>query len=114
MAERLLPLPGPYEILDLPDGGSESFVPESYERGSMEIQPRYQGAPEKKVIPVLRIHVRTEDKSFFPHYWDVTSKTAQAQLFPMLADPRARDYRITITKHGRAPRARFTIARGMI
>lgn len=107
-------LPEPYELLDLPDRGTTSFVPVRYETGTMEISPRYRGAPAKKVISVLRIHVGKEDKPFFPHYWDVTSKTANAQLLPMLMDPRYRDYRITITKHGVAPRARFTVGRGPI
>ena len=111
MAAEVGRLPEPYELLDLPDRGSESFVPVRYERGTMIIKPRYRGAPEEKEITVLRIHVRTEDKPFFPHYWDVTSKTAAAQLLPMLMDPRARDYVITVTKYGVAPRARFTVAR---
>lgn len=111
MAAEVGRLPEPYEILDLGDGASESFVPVRYERGTMEIRPRYRGAPETKEIPVLRVHVRTEDKPFFPHYWDITSKTAAAQVLPMLMDPRAGDYRITVTKYGVAPRARFTVAR---
>jgi len=111
MADVNARLPEPYELLDLGDGASESFVPVKYERGTMEIRPRWRGAPATKEIPVLRIHVRTDDKPFFPHYWDVTSKTAAAQLLPMLMDPRARDYMITVTKHGVAPRARFTVAR---
>lgn len=114
MSERTEHLLEPYELLDLPDRGSESFVPESFERGTMIIRPRYRGAPPEKVISVLRIHVRREDKPLFPHYWDVTSKTATAQLLPMLMDPRARDYRITITKFGVAPRARFSVERGPI
>lgn len=112
MAAENARLPEPYELLDLADGASESFVPVRYERGTMEIRPRWRGAPATKEIPVLRVHVRTEDKPFFPHYWDVTSKTAAAQLLPMLMDPRARDYMITVTKYGVAPRARFTVARG--
>ena len=111
MAAEVGRLPEPYEILDLGDGASEAFVPVKYERGTMIIHPRYRGAPAEKEIPVLRVHVRTEDKAFFPHYWDVTSKTAAAQLLPMLMDPRARDYMITVTKHGVAPRARFTVSR---
>ena len=111
MAAEMGRLPEPYEILDLADGASESFVPVRYERGTMIIVPRWRGAPPEKEIPVLRIHVLPEHKPFFPHYWDVTSKTAQAQLLPMLMDPRARDYLITVTKHGVAPRARFTVAR---
>jgi len=112
MAEELRRLPEPYEILDLPDRGSESFRVTSWEQGTMVIKPRYRGAPAEKVITVLRMHVPTEDKPFFPHYWDLTSKTCMAQLVPMLMDPRYRDYRYTITKYGVAPRARFTVARG--
>lgn len=111
MGEALGELPGPYEVLDLPDGGSESFVPVAWERGTMVISPRYRGAPETKEIDVLRVHVREADKPTFPHYWDVTAKTAQAQLVPLLMDPRYRDYRITVTKYGVAPRARFTVGR---
>ena len=104
----------PYEILDLPDGGKEAFVPTSWEEGTMVIRPRYAGAPAEKVIPVLRIHVRKEDKPFFPHYYDVTGKTAQAQLVPLLMAPEYRLRRITVTKHGVAPRARFSVESGPI
>ncbi len=111
MAAETGRLPEPYEILDLGDGESKSFVGVRYERGTMMIKPRYRGAPAEKEIPVLRVHVRKEDDPFFPHYWDITSKTCMAQILPMLMDPRARDYLITVTKYGVAPRARFTVAR---
>jgi len=109
MTEELRRLAEPYEILDLADGGKASFRPTSWERGTMVIRPRYAGAPAEKVIPVLRIHVWKEDKPFFPHYWDVTGKTAQAQLVPLLMAPGYRSTRITVTKFGVAPRARFSV-----
>jgi hypothetical protein len=53
--------------------------------------------------------VPQEDKAHFPFYYDVTSKTLRAQLVPLLPGIIARGARITVTKHGVAPAARFTL-----
>lgn len=111
MAEELRRLAGPYEILDLPDRGKVTLYVTSWERGSMIIHPKYPGAPPEKEIPVLRTHVTTETKPYPPPYYDITSKTLQAQLLPMLAAGDFRDYAYVVTKFGIAPRARFTVER---
>lgn len=111
MAEGLRPLPGPYEILDLPDGESVRLQIVSYERGSMVIHPTYPGAPAEKEIPALRVHLAPGVKPYPPQYYDVTSKTLTAQLLPLLMARGFENYVYVVTKHGVAPRARFTLER---
>lgn len=103
------PLPPPYELLELDDRQSVSFVPTAWETGYMQIRPRYAGAPQQKTVNALRIYVRPEDKRFFPYWWDITANTLIAQLLPFLAreDSKARVF--TITAHGQAPRKRYTL-----
>lgn len=111
MSEELRPLVGPYEILDLPDGGSVTLRPVSWERGTIVIHPKWPGAPAEKVIPVLRVHLAAGTKPYPPMYYDVTSKTLQAQLWPLLLERGFEDYAYIVTKHGVAPKARFTLER---
>jgi hypothetical protein len=102
------PLPGPYEILELDDGGVLTTKISDWSIGQVEIHPAYK--PEGKFIKALRIHVPEVDKTYFPFYWDVTSQTLLAQLQPYLEQPGYAQRTFTITKHGVAPRARFTLA----
>lgn len=104
-------LPGPYEMLELADGASVRLLVTSWERGSMVIHPRWPGAPAEKEIPVLRVHVPEEVKPYPPRYFDITSKTLQAQLLPLLAVADFGDYAYIVTAHGVAPRKRFTLER---
>ena len=111
MAEDLRRLPGPYEILDLEDGGVARLKIVSYERGTMIIHPKWVGAPSELEIPALRAHLAPGVKPYPPMYWDITSKTLTAQLLPLLAAAGFEDYEYVITKHGIAPKARFTLER---
>lgn len=109
MAAELRRLPGPYELLDLPDRGSARLRIVSWEQGLMLIHPKYPGAPREQEIPVLRVHVREGTKPTPPMYWDLTSKTLQAQLLPFLVERGYEAYEYVITKFGVAPKARFTL-----
>lgn len=100
-------LPGPYEILELEDEGTLTTKISKWETGQVEIHPAYK--PEGKFIKALRIHVPEADKEYFPFYWDVTSQTLVAQLIPYLEQPGYAQRTYIITKHGVAPRARFTL-----
>jgi len=111
MAEELRPLVGPYEILELGDGESVTLEITSWERGSMEIRPRWPGAPPVKVIPALRVHLTERSKPYPPRYYDITAKTLQAQLLPLLSEPGFERYEYVITAHGVAPKKRFTLER---
>lgn len=77
----------------------------------MVIHPKYPGAPAEKEIVVLRVHLAVGVKPYPPMYYDITSKTLQAQLVPMLLEARFVEYEYVVTKHGVAPRARFTLER---
>lgn len=111
MTEELRRLPGPYELLELKDGEGIDLKVIGWERGTMEIHPKWPGAPESKEIPVLRVHVPVEFKAYPPRYYDVTSKTLMAQWIPLLARPDYKKWTFRITAHGVAPRKRFTLER---
>lgn len=111
IAEELEELPGPYELLDLMDNQTIEFRVTNWSQGTIKIHPRYPGAPAEKTIPVMRLRVPFQDKPTGVQYYDVTSKTLQAQLLPMLMNSRYMDYVYRITKHGVRPRARFSLSR---
>lgn len=111
MAEELRRLAGPYEILELADRESADLKIVSFERGTMEIRPRYAGAPETKEIPVLRVHVTAATKPLAPQYYDITSKTLAAQLLPFLHQPGFEKWTFRVTAYGVAPRKRFSLER---
>ncbi len=97
----------PFEILDLADGQSTEFRVLSVQRGEARIQTRLE--PEGKLVPVLRVHVPPEDKTLGAPYWDITSRTLQARLEPMLDMLVRTRRRIRITKFGVAPTARHQV-----
>ena len=100
-------LPGPFEIFELGDGDTLTTRVLKWQVGEVEIHPAYK--PEGKMIMALRIEVPEEDKEFFPYYWDITSQTLLAQLVPHLEQPGFERKTFRITKHGVAPRARFSL-----
>jgi len=111
MSEQLRRLPGPYELLELSDRQSIDLKVVSWERGTMEIHPRYAGAPATKEIPVLRVHVPADIKALPPQYYDVTSKTLAAQWLPFLLQRGFEKWTFRITAYGVAPRKRFSLER---
>jgi hypothetical protein len=104
---ELVDLPGPYEIFDVGDGESVELRIKRYDQGEMIILPK--GATVGKRIQVLRLHLETPIRPGAMPYLDVTSKTLQAQLGPLIAAPQSPYNVYKITKHGVAPSARFTV-----
>lgn len=105
--ENVPELPGPYEILELADGQTVTLHPERFDLGWMPITPT-DGRPGKKII-ALRLHVRRADKPIGPSFYDVTAQHLVNDLLPIVEPPRLPGYAVRITKHGFAPRARFTV-----
>jgi len=105
-------LPEPYEYLELKDGVSLTLAAVKQEWGEALIKPRYPGAPAEKRIPVLRLTAKEGYKPMGAPYWDITSKTLQAQLRPLLPDLIARGAEFTVTAHGEGPQKRFSLRVG--
>ncbi len=97
----------PYEIYEWRDGETREFTILSWEEGELEIQPR-DGRPAK-TITVLRLHVPTEEKPTFPHYWDVTSSRLVAQLKAILGAHVGARRRVKVTAIGAPPRTHFSV-----
>jgi len=99
----------PLEIMELADGQTLRLKAVRFEWGETVIHPRYAGAPVEKRIPVLRLHLAEGQKARGPLYWDLTSKTLQAQLKPLEKDLTASAREFTITAHGSGPSKRFSV-----
>lgn len=101
------PLPGPYEIFDLGDGGIKDLIITKFQVGRMTIHPRPLGVP--KDIVALRVWVPPNIKPLYPDYYDITGQTLVAQLLPILEAGGYTRKVFTITKHGSGPDARFSL-----
>lgn len=100
-------LEAPAELLDLADGESVEFSVLRFLKGELRIETRLE--PEGKVVPTLRVWVPPEDKPMGAPWWDITSRTLQARLEPVLEQLVGSRRRIKITKYGVAPTARHQV-----
>jgi len=100
-------LEAPIELLDLADGESVELSVWRVLKGEVRIETRLE--PEGKVVPTWRIWVPAADKPLGAPYYDVTSRTLQARLEPVLDDLVRTHRRIKITKYGVAPTARHQV-----
>jgi len=107
MAEEVKELAGPLEIFELVDKEVRELIITKWEQGRVTIYPPHQ--PTGKVINALRVFVPVKTKEFFPYYWDITSKTLVAQMVPYLEAGGYEGKKFIVTKHGVAPKARFTL-----
>jgi len=105
--EKLVRLAEPYELLDLPDGGTAVMHIISYNLGKATIRPDDGSGP--KEVPVLRVYVPKMDKAYFPDYWDITSKRLIAQIMPYLVGGVSTRREFKVTKTGRKPTAYFAL-----
>lgn len=98
---------GAVELLDLTDGGSETFRVLRWEKGELEVRPR--AAPAGKIVTAIRMHVPPEDKPSGAPYWDATAGNLVARLLPTLDGVVASGRPIRVTKHGIPPFARHEV-----
>jgi len=107
--EELTPLPPPYEIFEFAPCEPVWFHVVAYEFGRIEIAPRWPGAPPRKTVAALRLHMHEEFKPFTPRYWDITPSRLVYALLPFLqAKEHERAY-IEVHRTVAGPRARFSI-----
>jgi hypothetical protein len=107
MNGELKEIQGPYDILDMKDGETQTMQIRRYEKGTMKIVTAEK--PEGKTIPVLRVWCVKETKQIGAPYWDITSQTLIAQMMPYLEAGEYENRKFAVTKYGVAPRARFTL-----
>ncbi|MDH5199601.1 MAG: hypothetical protein OEW93_01835 [Candidatus Bathyarchaeota archaeon] len=99
----------PYDYLELEDGESLEVRIQGFLEGESVIRPRYEGAPETKRIPCLRLYAAPGAKPIGAPWWDVTSKTLIARLRPHLKDLAASKGPFTVTAYGSGRRKRFSV-----
>jgi hypothetical protein len=97
------------EWLELGDGQSTRLRVVSWERGRAEIMRRRIEPVGRAEIPVLRIHLWGGYGAYPPMYYDLASRILQAQLLPMLLERGFENWVYVKTRHGEAPKARYTV-----
>lgn len=122
----------PYEFLDLEHGNSITLNITSYELGTALIHPTAitprqvrlhmmqnglsappaAGTPITVRIPVLRVFGQRIDKPSPLSYWDISSKTLQANLVPRLALRAGGVLSVTLTAQGYKPTKRYSVEQG--
>ena len=107
--ERLPELPQPWEFLKLGDGECVEFRIVRWQLFKAVIHPTWPGAPEEKVIRVLRVWVDPKDKPIGPDYYDISSSTLVYQLMGFLSRPDFNRFRVRICAHGIPPRKRYSV-----
>ncbi len=95
------------ELLDLPDGGEATLRVTSWERRQASFVT--QKHPESEILSYMRLHLAPGSKTSGPNWWDVTSKTLQAQLAPLLTPEIMATKRVQIRKVGTGVKARFSV-----
>jgi len=105
----MVKLAGPYEVFELSDKQSLELLITGYQKGEVEIHPRYAGAPASKTVMAMRVFVDPTTKAMGPAWWDITSQTLIAQLEPFLANVAKAPRRVKLTAHGVAPSKRYSV-----
>jgi hypothetical protein len=99
----------PYEIKEWNDGETLELTITGYEVGELLIHPRDGRAPKR--VDVMRVHVPPQEKTRFPHYWDLTSKRLVAQLKSILPPTVIGPFPVKITAIGTAPMTHYSVSR---
>jgi hypothetical protein len=107
--EKLTPLTPPYEIFEFVPCQPAYFRIVSYEIGRITITPRWPGAPPRKEIVCVRLHVDPATKPYYPHYWDITPSRLVHQLAGMLTAGIPEDMWLRIHRDIPGPKAHFSV-----
>lgn len=119
----------PMEFLDLENGNSVTVQITGYEYGTASIAPRITtsrhvaihmaqnnlatapppGHPVTIDVPVTRINITRIDKPSPVPYYDISAKTLQAQLKPLLDSGAYRSRTFKITANGEKPSKRYSV-----
>ena len=122
-------LPEPIEFLDLAHGKSIQLTITSYEMGTTTIHPTNPTSKHRRIymqqndltepptvgtpitirIPVLRVHGSRLDEASPVTYWDISSKTLQANLLPRLTNNGGAPLTVILTAIGVRPTKRYSV-----
>ncbi len=122
-------LPEPMEFLDLAHDDSVKVQITGYVQGEASIAPKNPtsrhvaihmaqnqlavapppGHPITVNVPVTRIFITRLDKPSAVPYYDISSKTLQAALKPLLENGSFRNRTFVITANGHAPAKRYSL-----
>ncbi|MEM3995224.1 MAG: hypothetical protein QXW40_07520 [Thermofilum sp.] len=102
-------IPGPYNLLDLPEGHSVTFVATRYQVGRAIREVRTREGVERIAGPIMRVYVRLDTPVFGAPYLDILAGRTIAMLealFRELGLP----LRITLTASGVEPQKWYEVS----
>jgi hypothetical protein len=122
----------PLEFLDLEHANSVTLALTSFQQGQAAIHPKAvtpratriymdqnglteppaPGTPITNWVPVLRVFGARIDKPSPLSYWDISSKTLQANLLPRLIANQGGTLTVTLTANGVKPTKRYSVEQG--
>lgn len=125
-------LPEPMEFLDLEHGVAVTIRVDHMEMGTAQIhptaitprqiriymqqngltEPPAVGTPITIRIPVLRLHGTRLDAPSPASYWDISSKTLQANIWPRMKQYENVGLTLTIMANGYRPTKRYSVEQG--
>jgi hypothetical protein len=105
-----VPTPGPYELLELADGQELAVTVRGIDQG--EIRFLAGRGTEPTTSPLMRLHVDAGEKPAGLPYYDVSSKTLQAQLAGLAGSPDQLPRRIRLRARGAGLGKRYELAIG--
>lgn len=95
-------IPGPYNLLDLPDGVSVEIIVQNVEFGSAEREIEEGGKKKTYTAEIARIYLPPGQFIFGAPYLDVLSGRLIATLKTLKAQMK-KPYRLKLTARGREP-----------
>lgn len=107
---KLPKLPPPYEIYEFKPCQPAYFKVVDYRIGTMEISPRWPGAPPIKKIVAIRLYVDPSTKRYFPPYYDITPSRLVYFLAGFLARGIPKGMWLKIHRDVPGPAAHFEVA----
>ena len=95
-------IPGPYNLLDLPDGKSITFIAKSYRIGEAVREIREDSVKERVKGKIMRVYVDLSTPVFGAPYLDILAGRTIA-LLKAIFDEKGLPIKLTLTASGKEP-----------
>jgi hypothetical protein len=101
-------IPGPYNILDLPEGSSVEFTAVSYVEGMAEREIIEYGRRVTRKAPIMRVYADLKTPVFGTPYLDILSGRTIAFLKAVFMSE-GLPLKLKLTAHGKEPSKWYTV-----
>jgi len=102
-------IPGPYNLLDLPDGKSITFIARSYRIGEAVREIRTPTSKERVKGKIMRVYVDLSTPVFGAPYLDILAGRTIA-LLKAIFDEKGLPIKLTLTASGKEPNKWYEVS----